>query len=128
MEAEGHKPLKTQISDEDSDYHKDDTMFAVKDSPTDNDTKASVQVEYDIALSPLRSSPLKDARMTAHLWDISNLHDMHEQHLRQHRNTRYSCLRTVAGLQHTSVQVVLKSLANCGHASVPVRSFRHFRA
>ncbi|KAJ9157782.1 Catechol dioxygenase [Pleurostoma richardsiae] len=56
VQAEGYKSLTTQIFDGDSDYLKDDSVFAVKDGLTvqfkrlDNDPTASLQLEYNISL------------------------------------------------------------------------------
>lgn len=56
--AEGFKPITTQIFDKDSDYLKDDSVFAVKDSlvvefvPRKDDPKAPFELNYDIQMAP----------------------------------------------------------------------------
>lgn len=58
---EGHKPITTQIFDKDSDYLKDDSVFAVKDSlvvefvPRKDDPKAGFELKYDISMAPADS-------------------------------------------------------------------------
>ena len=56
--AEGYTPVTTQIFDKHAKYLEDDAVFAVKDDllvefvPRTGDPKASIQVEYNITLSP----------------------------------------------------------------------------
>lgn len=57
--CDGHKPIVTQIFDQDSKYLEDDSVFAVKDSlvvkfePRQGDKKANLELHYDISLKPL---------------------------------------------------------------------------
>ena len=56
--ADGYAPVTTQIFDKHTKYLEDDAVFAVKDDllvefvPRTGDPKASIQVEYNITLSP----------------------------------------------------------------------------
>ncbi|KAK3182569.1 hypothetical protein K4F52_006210 [Lecanicillium sp. MT-2017a] len=57
VRAEGYKPLTTQIFDDNSNYLKDDSVFAVKDGltvhfePRKDDPKAEWGLEYNVKLS-----------------------------------------------------------------------------
>jgi catechol 1,2-dioxygenase len=56
--AEGYKPVTTQIFDRIDPHLTDDSVFAVKDSlivdfvPIKNNPKATLELEYNIALVP----------------------------------------------------------------------------
>jgi len=58
VEAEGYKPITTQIFDKDSKYLNDDTVFAVKDDltvefvPRKGDSQAEWELKYDVNLAP----------------------------------------------------------------------------
>lgn len=57
VESKGHTSLTTQIFDENSNYLKDDSVFAVKDGltvrfePVKDDPKATWDLEYNVKLS-----------------------------------------------------------------------------
>jgi len=59
VQAEGFKPVTTQIFDSESDYLEDDSVFAVKDNLTvkfeerKNDPEAPWELRYDVALGPV---------------------------------------------------------------------------
>lgn len=59
VKADGHNPLTTQIFDANSDYLKDDAVFAVKDGlavhfvPRKDDPKAEWELEYNVKLATL---------------------------------------------------------------------------
>jgi hypothetical protein len=56
--AEGYLPITTQVFDGATDYLSDDSVFAAKHDlviefkPRKGDPKASLEVEYNIALAP----------------------------------------------------------------------------
>lgn len=59
VQAEGYKPVTTQIFDKDSKYLDDDSVFAVKNNlrvefvPRKGDPQAALELEYNIGLAPL---------------------------------------------------------------------------
>lgn len=64
MTADGYKPVVNQIFPKDDPYLTTDTVFAVKDdlvvdfTPLEGDSKATLELEYNITLAPKGSKGL----------------------------------------------------------------------